>query len=63
MADNTDSTATGGLMVILGIIVAIAAIYFFFGMKDHNSTPDVSISVPHVEAPDVKVPDVHVDND
>lgn len=49
MADEGASAMSGGLLVILGIMVAVGLIYFVFmngGDAPKVDGPDVSISVP-----------------
>ena len=49
MATNTDSAASGGLLVVLGIIVALGAVYFFaHGGTSGPKGPDISI---HADVP------------
>jgi hypothetical protein len=46
---NGDNAATGGVMVILGIILAVAIGFFLFKSGAiGNSQPDVSIEMPDV---------------
>lgn len=47
--NNSDSAATGGLLVVLGIIVALAAAYFLFGMSKNSA--EIKVEMPSVEAP------------
>ncbi len=47
--NNSDSAATGGLLVVLGIIVALAAAYFLFGMPKNGG--DIKVEMPSIEAP------------
>ncbi len=44
--NESDSALSGGLLVILGIIVALVLGVFFFQYKGGDSTPDISVSVP-----------------
>lgn len=49
--NTADATATGGLLVVLGIIVALAAAYFLFGMQTTDSAspvPSISADVPNM---------------
>jgi hypothetical protein len=47
MADEAGSAMSGGLLVILGILVAVGLGIFFFGGKmGGGSGPSVSVSVP-----------------
>jgi hypothetical protein len=64
MADETDSAISGGMLVVLGIIVAVIVGVFFYNYS-HRSTTDVSIiEVPPVDQPapiNVTPPDVNVE--
>lgn len=46
MADNSSSAMSGGLLVILGIIVALALGYFFYHGR-MNDTATISVTVPN----------------
>lgn len=51
MATDADSSAlSGGLLVVLGIVVALGLLLFFFQYKGKTG-PDVSIELPGVSAP------------
>jgi hypothetical protein len=42
MADS-DNTASGGLLVVLGIIVALGAVYFFTQTSTGGSKSDITV--------------------
>ncbi len=50
MADETNSALSGGLLVIIGILVALGAVYFFLGdkvgLRDTSDKPNISINMP-----------------
>ena len=50
MADGDSSATSGGLLVILGIVVAVALGYFIFngnlGGASAPSAPSVSVNLP-----------------
>jgi len=44
---SDDSAASGGLLVVLGIVVALGAVYFFYTQySGHPSGPNVTVNVP-----------------
>ena len=48
MADG-DSAASGGLLVVLGIIVAVGlGIVFFGGFMHQSSGPEIKVELPKV---------------
>ena len=46
MSDDS-SAASGGLLVVLGIIVALGGV-FFYTQYSGNSQPDVTVNMPDV---------------
>ena len=45
---SDDSAASGGLLVVLGIVVALGGIYFYTQYAGHSSGPSVTVNVPDV---------------
>lgn len=48
MADESSSSATGGLLVVLGIIIALVIGAFLYkqGMLGGNSGPEINVQLP-----------------
>lgn len=44
---SNDSAASGGILVILGIAVALGAVFFYTQYAGH-SEPNVTVSIPAV---------------
>jgi len=44
---SDNSAASGGLLVILGIVVALGAVYFYT-QYGHSSGPTVTVNLPDV---------------
>ena len=57
MANESDAALSGGLLVVLGIIVAVVVGYLFMSgkMGGGSGAPDVvKVEMPKVEAPKVQ---------
>jgi hypothetical protein len=47
MADNSGNSAlSGGLLVILGIVVALGAVFLYMHYHGGAGKPDISINLP-----------------
>ncbi|MDB5478106.1 MAG: hypothetical protein JWM96_601 [Alphaproteobacteria bacterium] len=58
---NQDNSATGGMLVILGIVVALGLVYFAYTQGMFGGKTDINVNMPNVEAPKVSAPDVAPD--
>jgi hypothetical protein len=51
MADTTDNSATGGLLVVLGIIIALVVGYFLYKQGTFGHTgPSINVEMPSTPA-------------
>ncbi len=44
--ESSDNTLSGGLLVVLGIIVGIGALYFFSHNMEAGKSRDINIQLP-----------------
>ncbi len=45
---SDDSAASGGILVIFGILVALGGVYFYMQYSGHSAAPNVTVNLPDV---------------
>ena len=51
MADTSSSTATGGMLVVLGILIALGVGVFLYKEGMIGKSSEIKINMPKIEAP------------